>query len=83
MRPLSGRSEVPVLPSNSSMSAAEEVKEPVAETPPAPPAAAAGGEGEAEASVEAESTATFEALVHLEEVEVVSGEEDEEVIFKT
>jgi hypothetical protein len=61
----------------------------------APPAAAAapteetevggvaGGEGnEGEAAPEEESTAHFEPVVQLEEVEVKTHEEDEECLFK-
>jgi Ran-binding protein 1 len=43
--------------------------------------AGAGGAA-VEASIEEESTATFEPVVVLEEVETVSGEEDEDVILK-
>ena len=46
----------------------------------APSAAAAGG-GAASGDAE-ESTATFEPVVHLEEVETETGEEDENVEFK-
>jgi Ran-binding protein 1 len=35
-----------------------------------------------EESIEKESTAVFEPVIQLEEVEVKSGEDDEEVVFK-
>lgn len=41
----------------------------------------AEGEGES-ADPEAECTATFKPLVQLEEVQVASGEEDEDVLFE-
>eukprot|EP01082_Thalassiosira_pseudonana_P015124 g13577.t1 g13577 contig82:36545-38148(-) len=52
---------------------------PKVEEPKAEEAAAAGGDDE-EKVKEEESTATFEPVVKLEEVEVKSGEEEEEVL---
>ena len=57
--------------------AAAEEKAPAAEAAETP-ITEAGGEG---APDEAESTAVFKPLVQLEEVEVVSGEEDEEILM--
>ena len=52
-----------------------------ASTTAEPPAAPAAG-ASAEESIEKESTAVFEPVVQLEEVEVKSGEEEEETVFK-
>ena len=60
------------------------VKMPEAEastTAAEPPAAPAAG-ASTEESIEKESTAVFEPVVQLDEVEVKSGEEEEETVFK-
>ena len=64
-------------PSGIIVPAAAEEKAPAAEAAETP-ITEAGGEG---APDEAESTAVFKPLVQLEEVEVVSGEEDEEILM--
>jgi hypothetical protein len=68
----------------------EEIPTPKEETttsaaPPAAPSAASteAAEGEdVESGASEEPQAYFEPVVKLDEVEVVSGEEDEEIIFK-
>lgn len=54
-------------------------EETVAETTPAKAEKPTSAE---EAGASEEPQAYFEPVVHLDEVEVVSGEEDEEVLFK-
>lgn len=55
---------------------------PVDTTETAAPASAAGVDEGAGAAAEEESTAQFEPVVQLEEVEVKTHEEDEEVLWK-
>lgn len=55
---------------------------PVDTTDTAAPASAAGVDEGAGAAAEEESTAQFEPVVQLEEVEVKTHEEDEEVLWK-
>lgn len=63
--------------------ASETAPAPVAGTPAAETAdEAAGGDSGAAPAQEEESTAQFEPVVQLEEVEVKTHEEDEEILWK-